>query len=142
MNCQKQTQIAEHVNADNQACAEHSIIKKANTVSNKFFMPASFDSCSLSVARCELNNLADCTSNGLAVGVSHIGGDTRCSVLTIHKMAPDRSYGVIALNIKIKWDVKNSTAQFKQAIIAARKVICEHNKLLKASAISSELKSA
>jgi hypothetical protein len=99
----------------------------------KHFIPKNLERCSLSVARCELNNLADCTSKGLAIGVSHLGGNNRYSVVTIHKMAADDSYGVVAMNVRINWDDSTASLQFKQAILAARKVICEHNKLSKLS---------
>jgi hypothetical protein len=98
---------------------------------NKHFIPTNLERCSLSVARCELNNLADCTSKGLAIGVSHLGGDTRYSVVTIHKTAADNSYGISVMNTRIPWDAETTMHQFKQAIVAARKVICEHNKLIK-----------
>jgi len=99
----------------------------------KHFIPKNLERCSLSVARCELNNLADCTSKGLAIGISHLGGEARHSVVTIHKMASDDSYGVVVMNKRIDWDCSSSAQQFKQAILAARKVICDHNKLLKLS---------
>lgn len=98
---------------------------------SKHFVPKNLERGSLSVARCELNNLADCTSKGLAIGVSHLGGNSRYSVVTIHKMALDDSYGVAVLNVRINWDDKAVGQLFKQAILAARKVICEHNKSLK-----------
>ena len=98
---------------------------------NKHFLPKNLERCSLSVARCELNNLADCTLKGLAIGVSHLGGNSRYSVVTIHKMALDDSYGVVVLNVRINWDDNAVGQQFKQAILAARKVICDHNKSLK-----------
>ena len=94
-------------------------------------MPKNLERCSLSVARCELNNLTDCSSKGLVIGVSHIGGDTQHSVVTIHNMAIDKSYGVLVMNKQINWVDLDVISQFKQAIIRARKIICEHNKLLK-----------
>lgn len=100
---------------------------------NKHFIPKNLERCSLSVARCELTNLADCTSKGLTIAVSHIGGDTQNSVLTIHKIAADNSFAVLVMNIKINWCDLSAILQFKQAIVAARKIICEHNTLLKRS---------
>ena len=100
---------------------------------SKYFITKNLERCSLSVARCELNNLIDCTSKGLAIGVSHLGGESRHSVVTIHKTAPDERYSVVVMNVRINWDDSSVSQQFKKAILAARKVICEHNKLLKLS---------
>ena len=102
---------------------------------SKHFISKNLERCSLSVARCELNNLADCTSKGLTIGVSHIGGNARYSVLTIHKVANDNSYGVQVMNQKIGWDTGNASDNFKQVIVAARKIICDHNKALKTTLI-------
>jgi hypothetical protein len=97
----------------------------------KHFITKNLERCSLSVARCELNKLADCTSKGLAIGVSHIGGCSRHSVVTIHKVTADNSYSIGLMNRTIPWDAETANVQFKQAIVDARKVICEHNKSIK-----------
>lgn len=101
----------------------------------KHFIPKNLERCSLSVARCELNNLTDCTSKGLVIGVTNLGGEARYSVVTIHKTAADNSYSISVMNMCIYWDAKTANHQFKQAILAARKVICEHNKFLKLSSL-------
>lgn len=100
---------------------------------------SNLEQATLAVARCELNNLADCTSPGLSVGVSHIGGESRHSVVTIHKVASDNSYAVPVMNVRIDWDSANVIEQFKHAILAARKVICDHNKSLKVGGEHREL---
>lgn len=136
MNCQITSKITQHINAGNQTCAKEfapAAQTKGIKHMSKHFMPKNLERCSLSVARCELNNLTDCTSKGLAIGVSHLGGEARYSVVTIHKVALDNSYGVVVMNMRINWDDKQAIPLFKQAILAARKVICEHNKLLKLS---------
>ncbi len=97
---------------------------------NKRFMSKGLDQRELSAARCDLNNLADCTSKGLAIGISHNGGDSRYSVVTIHKVANDKSYSVKIMDLRIYWDEKKASFEFKQAIARARKIICDHNKSL------------
>jgi hypothetical protein len=94
----------------------------------KQFTASNLEQATLAVARCELNKLTDCTSKGLTVGVSHLGGVSRCSVITIHKSSPDGNYGVVVVDTKIKWDENDAIQQFKQAILNARKVIADHNK--------------
>jgi hypothetical protein len=99
-----------------------------NKTALKQFTASNLEHATLAVARCGLNKLTDCTSKGLTVGVSHLGGVSRCSVITIHKSSPDGDYGVLVMNIKIKWDENEAIQQFKQAILKARKVISDHNK--------------
>ncbi|MFT6586053.1 MAG: hypothetical protein ACJAUY_000634 [Cognaticolwellia sp.] len=105
---------------------------------HKKFAVSNLDNATLSVARCELSNLTDCISEGLSIGVSHIGGDFCHSVITIHKVALDKSYCVTVMNVIIGWDMKNTIHQFKEAILMARKIICDHNKLLNISSCNAQ----
>ena len=95
------------------------------------FLAHNLEKSSLSVLRCELNKITDSTTPSLAIAVTHVGGSARHSTLTIAKLPVDHSYEVRVMDERIYWDSSNSGDLFKAAIVMARKIIREHNNLVK-----------
>lgn len=99
-----------------------------NTQNN--FIPGNLESSSLAIARCALNNLADCSTKGLTVATSHVGGQSQISSITVHK----GNVGDNLINVYSKtfsWSSPDVVQDIKTAIIDVRKIISTENKRIR-----------